>query len=347
MRCSLAVGNHLLVGGDNMDLALAHHVEQFAEQGVKQPLAIRLALAFVSKRQRPLLSSGGPETQNISVLAAARLVGGNDLGRGQPPGRQGAVGRRFPLLFRRRSPARRRASGFREIGLPFRNRHRRHPAPGGLSAGSRFCGQPVQPTRILFNGGVFSRMPCKRLLDVVGSWFGGVCPKTLAGIRTWTSPLPGSGPLRLGQAEGRRADSRHGPQLLCRDRDLGSAIPSAAPMKALCVVPMGMEEGTEADVPGDEIGLVVGESPRGSAFSSSTRRQDRPGDLLDAWDEQEIEETDSMETSTGGVQTDEDCVPSGSRRASRNWACWNSGAWALRPPGGWKLEFSVREDAET
>ncbi len=31
-------------------------------------------------------------------------------------------------------------------------------------------------------------------------------------------------------------------------------------MKALCVVPMGMEEGTEADVPGDEIGLVVGES---------------------------------------------------------------------------------------
>ena len=64
------------------------------------------------------------------------------------------------------------------------------------------------------------------------------------------------------------------------------AVPGVAPpIKALCVVPMGMEEGTEADVPGPEIGLIVGEPAQFRFLGSTTRRDDpsrhrpRPLDL--------------------------------------------------------------------
>ena len=62
-----------------------------------------------------------------------------------------------------------------------------------------------------------------------------------------------------------------------------SAMPAVpgmeAPMKALCVVPFGMEEGTEAQIPGREFGLVVGESAEFRFLSSTVRKQDRVGDL--------------------------------------------------------------------
>src|SRR5204863_9573296 len=69
----------------------------------------------------------------------------------------------------------------------------------------------------------------------------------------------------------------------------GLAIPGAPrPLRALCVVPFGMEEGTSVDVPSGEIGLVVGEPATFRFFSSPTRKTDKPGDLLSSWDEEEL-----------------------------------------------------------
>ena len=56
------------------------------------------------------------------------------------------------------------------------------------------------------------------------------------------------------------------------------AVPgSPPPLKALCVVPFGMEEGTEADVPGQEFGLVVGEPAEFRFLGSTVRRADTVG----------------------------------------------------------------------
>ena len=64
----------------------------------------------------------------------------------------------------------------------------------------------------------------------------------------------------------------------------GLAVPGVRrPLRARCVVPIGMEEGTETDVPFDEIGLVVGEPAHFRFFGSSVRKDDRPGDVLGAW----------------------------------------------------------------
>jgi hypothetical protein len=67
------------------------------------------------------------------------------------------------------------------------------------------------------------------------------------------------------------------------------AVPGVAPpLRAVCLAPMGMEEGTTADLPGEEVGLVVGEPASFRLFASSTRREDRPGDV--APDEGELSE---------------------------------------------------------
>ena len=83
----------------------------------------------------------------------------------------------------------------------------------------------------------------------------------------------------------------------------GLAIPGAVrPLRALCIVPFGMEEGTELDVPGGEFGLIVGEQTFFRFFSSVVRKQDKPGDLIGSWTEEELSETDSLEATLPPVE---------------------------------------------
>ena len=119
------------------------------------------------------------------------------------------------------------------------------------------------------------------------------------------------------------------------------------PLRALCVVPIGMEEGSESDIPSDEIGLVVGQPAQFRFFSSSTRKQDRPGDLLTQWTEDELEETDSLEATLPRDESiEEDYVPV--RFQSRITELGMFELWCVSPKTNrrWKLEFSVRGDAE-
>jgi hypothetical protein len=125
----------------------------------------------------------------------------------------------------------------------------------------------------------------------------------------------------------------------------GLAIPGATrPLRALCVAPIGMEEGTETDVPSGDIGLVVGESAQFRFFSSSTRKQDKPGTLLPSWSEDELVETDSVEAVLPADEAiDEPYVPV--RFHTRITELGVFELWCYSPHTGnrWKLEFSVRE----
>src|SRR5207248_7181179 len=91
----------------------------------------------------------------------------------------------------------------------------------------------------------------------------------------------------------------------------GLSVPGAArPLKALCVVPFGMEEGTNIDVPSGEFGLVVGEPATFRFFSSPVRKNDKAGNLLDRWSEGELSETDSLEALLPKDETlEDDFVP--------------------------------------
>lgn len=348
----LAVGNHLLVGGDNMDLALAHRMAGlFAEKGVKLDPWQSVALWHACRTAKEtLLSPGGPETHTISILGrGTRLVGGTvsvDVDRKIVASL--LVDGFFPFAALADRPARRAASGFRELGLPFETDTAitRHLAAFLSAHGDQ--GASARPTHVLFNGGVFkAEILRQRLLEVLASWFPDQAP-----------PQPLHGAPDLDHAVARGAAyygwvKQHGGMRIRGGtarayyvgiETAGPAVPGAPrPLRALCVVPIGMEEGSETDVPSDEIGLVVGEPAHFRFFSSSVRKQDRPGDLLEHWEDDELQETDSMETTLPRDEKIlEDYVPVRFHSKVTELGMLELWCHSTQTDGRWKLEFSVR-----
>ena len=350
----LAVGNHVLVGGDNMDLALAHHVAgAFAQKGVQLDPWQSVALWHSCRTAKEtLLAPEGPKKHPVAVLGrGSKLIKGTvavDVER--EAAAELLVDGFFPRCALADEPAKRRASGFKEIGLPFETdtaitRH--------LAAFLRAHGEggAVRPTHLLFNGGVFKAAALReRLMQVLAGWFAGEPPQGLAGNRDLDFAVA-RGAAYYGFA-------KHGKGVRIRGgtarsyyvgiESAGLAIPGAArPLRALCVVPFGMEEGTEADVPGDEIGLVVGEPAHFRFFSSAVRKDDRPGTLLPSWSEEELAETDALAaTLPPGEGTDEGYAPV--RFHSKITELGMFELWCHSTVGDhrWKLEFSVRDDTK-
>jgi hypothetical protein len=258
----------------------------------------------------------------------------------------------FPQVELSDKPARRPASGFREIGLPFESDTAvtRHLAAFLAQQGEG--GQAVRPTHVLFNGGVFKAQPLRdRLLDVMSHWFSKKETPTLLHGNEDLDYAVARGAAYYGAAKGGRGVRIRGGtarSYYVGIETAGLAIPGAPrPLRALCVVPFGMEEGTAADVPSGEIGLVVGEPATFRFFSSATRKEDKPGDVLDQWGEDDLAETDSLEADLPGAQNaDEGYVPV--KFQSRITELGVFELWCISQSADqkWKLEFSVRDDAE-
>ena len=376
----IAVGSHTLVGGDNMDLALAHHAATaFAAKGVTLDPWQSVALWHSCRAAKEsLLAEGGPATQAVSVLGRGRkVIGGTvsvDLERDAV--RQLLVDGFFPTCGLSDNPVRQRASGFRQIGLPFETDTgvTKHLAAFLSQQGTD--GQPVRPTHLLFNGGVFKAAAFRqRLSETIGSWFAGSAGDgaSSGGGAAGPQVLEGNDDLDFAVARGAAyyGFTKQGKGVRIRGgtarsyyvgiETAGLAIPGAPrPLRALCVVPFGMEEGTQVDVPSDEIGLVVGEPATFRFFSAPARKHDKPGDLIDRWADGELEETDSLEANLPKPEAvDEDYVPVRFQSKINElgvFELWCVSTAGNGPAGGggageaaeqrWKLEFSVRQDAE-
>jgi hypothetical protein len=349
----LAVGKHLLVGGDNMDLALAHlAAEQFQQQGVQLDAWQAVSLWHACRlAKESLLADNGPETHAVSVLGrGSRLIGGTvSIALQREQVARLVVDGFFPACGLDQRPARRRQSGFVQLGLPFETDTAitRHIA-SFLRDQASDGGEPVCPTHLLFNGGVFRATPLRqRLLEVLRTWFPQQAPDELAGRHDLEFAVA-RGAAYYGwskQHRGVRIRGGTARSYYLGVETAGLAVPGAPrPLKALCVVPFGMEEGTQIDVPSAEIGLVLGETVQFRFFSSLVRKHDQPGDLLDRWQEEELQETDSLETCLPLSATGEETyVPV--RFQSRVTELGVFELWCVSTHGDerWKLEFSVRE----
>ena len=361
----LAVGNHLLVGGDNMDLALAFQAQEaFAAKGTQVDAWQSVSLWHACRAAKEaLLSADGPAKHPVSVLGRGRkLIGGTitvELDRAAIAAT--LLDGFFPLCGLEAKPARARASGFREIGLPFEADAAvtRHLADFLSRHGGDACHGPgvARPTHLLFNGGVLKAGALRqRLAEVLAGWFpagtDGKTPQVLAGNQDLDFAVARGaahyGALKRG-GQGVRIRGGTARSYYVGVETAGMAIPGAPrPLRAVCAVPFGMEEGTQADVPGEGIGLVVGEPAHFRFFSSATRPQDKPGDVLRRWTDDELTETDSLEaTLPAATQGAEDgIVPV--RLESRITELGVLELWGVSTVGDerWKLEFSVRDDAE-
>ena len=192
-------------------------------------------------------------------------------------------------------PQRRGGVGVQEIGLPYAadpavSKHlavflSRNLEVLQTKATGRRKKKTSQPAAILFNGGVFKAEPLRdRMLEIMNEWNkSGV--KALAGTDLDTAVAAGGayyGLVRRGKGIRIRGGTARA-YYVGIESSLPAVPGSPPPLKALCVVPFGMEEGTENDVPGQEFGLVVGEQVDFRFLGSTTRRNDTVGTMVEEW----------------------------------------------------------------
>ncbi|HNK33779.1 MAG TPA: Hsp70 family protein, partial [Plasticicumulans sp.] len=126
------------------------------------------------------------------------------------------------------------------------------------------------------------------------------------------------------------------------------AVPGIEPpVEALCVAPFGMEEGTAAELPAQEVGLVVGEPVRFRFFGSPVRRDDRVGDVLEVWGGEELEELPEIEaTLPAEGRTPGEVVPVRLHAAVTELGTLRLEAVSRDASERWKVELEVRQADE-
>ena len=314
----IAVGDHILLGGDNMDLALAHAVaRKLAAAGTTLDAWQLRALTHGCRvAKEKLLADPDAAAQPIVVPSrGSRLIGGSvrtELTRDEVTAT--IVDGFFPQVDASSRPAARVRAGLAQLGLPYAQdpavtRHlaaflaRQRDAAADLEGfadrspeGATF----IHPSALLLNGGVFkSPLLAERLRSAVDGWLGaegGAPVRLLAGADLDLAVTRGA--AYYGWVRRGRGVRIRGGTAFAYYVGVESAMPAVPgiepPIQALCIAPFGMEEGTEAELPALELGLVVGEPVRFRFFASSVRRQDAVGTLLDGWNPDELRELDAI-----------------------------------------------------
>ena len=252
------------------------------------------------------------------------------------------------------APERGRRIGLTEIGLPYAADPAitRHLARFlGRQAGSLHTGGAiVTPSAVLFNGGVFKANELRnRVVEVLSSWAGRPVPSLETADLDLAVALGAAYYGLVRRGKGIRIRGGVPRAYYVGVETSAPAVPGVKPpIKALCVVKMGMEEGTEADVPGPEFGLVVGEPAEFRFLGSTTRRDDAPGAILDRWSPEDLQELAPLETAlvTEDGADEGDTVPVRLHAHVTEVGTLELWCHSTRDDRRWKLEYNVREGTE-
>ncbi len=361
----VAVGDHILLGGDNMDLALAYTVKAKLEQDGKrlEPWQIQALTHSCRDAKEKIFTVA--DADNIPIVVANRgssLMGGTlrtELTRDEV--NRVLVEGFLPVVAVSDKPISRTRAGLRATGLPYAQdaaitRHlaaflsKQQHATADLS-GVNLPGHAsfLHPTAVLFNGGVLKAQAlAERLMQVLNTW--------LANEQAPAARLLEGADLDLAVARGAAYYGfvRSGKGVRIRGGTAASyyvgiesampAVPGLAPeIEALCIAPFGMEEGTEKTLPDDEFGLVVGEPVRFRFFASNTRREDTVGTRLDYWHEDELAELAEIEiTLPEEGRKPGEVIPVHLCSAVTEVGTLELQAVSQKDGGRWKIEFDVR-----
>ncbi|MGR9114244.1 MAG: Hsp70 family protein, partial [Gammaproteobacteria bacterium] len=313
----IAVGDHILLGGDNMDLALAYTVKGKLEQGGKRLESWQIQALTHSCREAKEKIFNHPEVDNIPIVVPNRgsaLIGGSlrtELTREEV--NRVLVEGFLPKVAASDRPVSRPRSGLRTAGLPYAQdaaitRHLAAFLAKQLSATDELkdinlpeSATFLHPTAVLFNGGVLkAEALAERLMVVLNDWLAAEqapAARVLEGADLDLAVARGAayyGYVRKGK--GVRIKGGTAASYYVGIESAMPAVPGMPPeIEALCIAPFGMEEGTEETLPDEEFGLVIGEPVRFRFFSSKTRRDDHVGARLEYWTDEELEELDEIE----------------------------------------------------
>lgn len=365
----LAVGDHLLLGGDNMDLTLAHHAAQaIGAKGTKLDAGQMVQLTYACRNAKEeLFIRPKLQTAPVTVLGKGRsIVGGtikHELARGDVE--KVLVDGFFPECPRDAVPGLGRSSGLAELGLPyvadagitrhlasFLSRQAEALASREVPAGGKKKKPDAAgiPSAILFNGGVFKGDVLRnRLLGVLGNWAKSAktdATRELAGADLDLAVARGAayyGLVKRGKGVRIRGGTARA-YYIGVETNMPAVPGFAPPIKAICVAPFGMEEGTEADIPSYEVGVRVGTEAEFRFLGSTVRRDDASGTVVEEW-EGVIDELAPVKTTleAKGGAAGGSVVPV--HLHSKVTAVGQLELWLQSRDGKsrWKLEFNARE----
>jgi molecular chaperone DnaK (HSP70) len=300
----VAVGNHILLGGDNMDLTLAYHARgklEAAKKKVSQWQTIQLSHQC-RKAKEDLLND--PEKDSAPVVISGRgssVIGGSLKTSIEREDIENIlIDGFFPECDMDVEPSGDSSAGFRELNLSYAA------DPGITKHLARFLtsqngGEKEYgyPQAILFNGGVFrSEIFRDRLVKVINKWLtdaGKEEINVLEGIELSQAVARGASYFAIAR-EGKGIRIRGG---VSQSYYLGveSSLPAVPgykpPMKALCVAKQGTEEGTTLDIEERSFGLVIGKNVEFKFFKSNCRREDEFGLMIEEMND-DFEDTSAL-----------------------------------------------------
>lgn len=379
----IAVGEHILLGGDNMDLALAYRLKMKLAQDGKDlaPWQIQAITHACRDAKEALLKDSELESFPIVVPSRGSKLLGATLKTEltQQEVQQTLVDGFFPSVSVSEHPLQKNRGALTKMGLPYAQdagitRHiaaflsKQATANSGEQSGEEFdpfANMPsmpeaqesqaefIKPTAILFNGGVLkSDLLASRLFDTLNHWLSSAdAPqaKRLTGLDLDLAVAHGAsyyGSARRGQ--GIRIRGGIASSYYVGIESSMPAIPGMAPpLEAVCVAPFGMEEGSNVSVSNQEFGLVIGQPVHFQFFGSTVRRDDEAGTHLDHWQEGELSELPEIQltlpVSEGRQQSE--IVPV--TLASRVTELGTLQLEAIAADNGqkWQVEFDVRDDS--
>lgn len=350
-----AVGDHLLLGGDNMDLALAKLVEgNLKGAGRLDAAQYGMLTQACRDAKEKLLEKNPPPTYTVTVMGRGRQVIGGSFHASLTATdiRQAIFEGFFPLVPADAEPARGARSGLHEMGLPYVNdpaitRHlaaflRRHAAttPGTEEA----------PAAILFNGGVFQpEVLRQRLVEAMHPWFDRPDKKWQPAILTtpsldlavaWGAAYYGwlrhTGGRRIGGGIARSYYIAVGTGDATSGQDA-----DRAPL--LCIVPQHLQEGQEIALPKPELELALGQPVAFPLFTSTVRGSDQAGELIRVPPQQLLRMPPLHTILRGGKRSGAKHVPV--TLAARSTEIGTLELWCVgkESDNRWRLEFNVRD----
>jgi molecular chaperone DnaK (HSP70) len=322
----ISVGEHILLGGDNMDLALAYTLRsqlEAAGKAIDEWQFLSLIHTASNAKVRLFTDSSLPETQiAVPSRGSSLLAKTVSVRLDRATLEQVVLDGFFPLTKPSELPQEAVAAGLRELGLPYAadpviSKHlarflrrslinvKGSETLVSLMNSQALGSEQIIPTAVLFNGGVFNAAPIrKRVIDLLTSWNDGNAVRELEGFQPDLAVAKGAALYGRNRSTGKGIRIKAG---TARSYYIGlestmPAIPGFKPaIKAVCVVPQGMEEGSELLINQEEFGLTVGQPADFRFFASEMRSGDVPGQIISNA-ERELEETSRVEVLLPAVE---------------------------------------------
>ncbi len=289
----VAVGDHLMLGGDNLDIALAYLVEPRLKEKLNN-----LQWGVLQQQCRAckelLLADDAPDTATVTVPGAgSKLLGGalsTEVSKEEVD--RLVLDGFFPRLSYQDIALKGKARGLKELGLPYES----DPAiPRHLS---RFlhAHEDHFPTRILFNGGACSSpLVRQRLLEVVSEW-----NSELGRSQTVSELENEEAHLAVARGAAWYGQQRQSQGLVVEGGTARSYYVGLPERQAICVIPSQAREGEVVELPEPRMKLRIGEPVAFPLFSSSRRPKDQAGQIVTTEDLSPLPVLQTCVQATGG-----------------------------------------------